>query len=89
MNKIIENDETSDDENEDFLYRQNLFCGYEERKLNPENTESISENEIENLIDTINLEEWYKIESNLIENLDNKSESNLDNRSESSIQTYK
>jgi len=38
MNKIIEDDETSDDENEDFLYRQNLFSGYEERELNPENT---------------------------------------------------
>jgi len=79
MNKIIEDDETSDDENEDFLYRQNLFSGYEE-DLNPENTESISENEIENLINTIDLEEWYRIEK--------ESNENLDNKSESSIQTY-
>ena len=64
MNKIIEDDENSDDENEDFLYRQNLFSGYEERKI-PENTESISEEDLENLIDTINLEEWYKTEKEL------------------------
>ena len=42
-----------------------MFSGYEERKLDPENTERISEEEIENLIDTINLEEWYKTEKEL------------------------
>ena len=66
----------------DFLYRQNLFSGYEERKI-PENTESISEEEIENLIDTIDLEEWYKTEKEL------KLFEDLDNKSEASIQTHK
>ena len=68
MNKIIEDDETSDDK---------------ERELNPENTKSISEEEIENLIDTIDLEEWYKTEKEL------KSFGDLDNKSEASIQTHK
>ena len=84
MNKLIEDDEDSDDENEDFLYKQNLFSGYEEKISNPKNTESISENEIENLINTIDLEEWYKIENKKSEFFEE-----LDNWSESSNQIYK
>ena len=79
MNIIIDEDE-SDNENEDFLYQQNLFSGYEERE--------IPENEIENLLDEINLEDWYKSENKISEtNKVSESLDNSDKQSEISVQT--